>query len=70
MAKNVGSTDKIIRLIVGVLLIVLPFVSGLSVFASTAATLVAIVIGAVLVGTALFNFCPLYRVLGIHTCRA
>lgn len=25
--------------------------------------------GAVLLATALFNFCPLYRLLGINTCR-
>jgi len=69
MAKNVGSADKIIRLISGVVLIALPFISGFAVFESTAITIAAVVVGAILIGTALFNFCPLYRVLGIRTCR-
>lgn len=68
MAKNVGSADKVIRLIAGVILIALPFVSGLALFESSTTTIVAAAVGAVLIGTALFNFCPLYRLLGIRTC--
>ena len=69
MAKNVGSADKIIRLIAGVLLIALPFVSGLATFESSAVTIGSVAVGAVLIGTALFNFCPAYRLLGIRSCR-
>jgi len=67
MAKNVGSLDKIFRLVAGLLLIVLPFVSGIAFFESSTTTLLSALVGAVLVGTALFNFCPIYRILGIRT---
>jgi len=69
VAKNVGSTDKIIRLIAGIGLLALVFLSGLAIFQSTAVTIVAVVVGIILIGTALINFCPLYRVLGIGTFR-
>jgi len=69
MAKNVGSIDKIIRLVAGILLIVLPFVSGISLFESSTMTLLSVVVGVVFVGTALFNFCPIYRIFGIRTCK-
>jgi hypothetical protein len=67
MNKNVGSTDRIIRLITGVLFLTLPFVSGMSLFDSISLKLGSVIVSAVLIGTALFNFCPLYRVLGIRT---
>jgi len=69
MAKNVGSADKVIRLVAGAILIALPFAFSLAAFESTAATGAAVAVGAILIGTALLNFCPLYRVLGIRTCR-
>lgn len=69
MIKNVGSTDKIIRVIAGALLLVLPFVSGLAAFENPSVMIGSLVVGAVLIGTGLFNFCPLYRVLGLRTCK-
>ncbi len=67
MSVNVGSADKAIRIILGALLIALPFVSGLAAFSSSAATIGSVVVGVVLIATALFSFCPIYRVLGIGT---
>ena len=69
MTKNVGSTDKILRLIVGAVLVILPLFTGMTVFESPAMTIASLLVGAVLIGTALFNFCPLYRLLGIRTCK-
>jgi len=69
MAKNVGSVDKFIRLIAGVVLIALPFISGIALFDNATMSIAAVVVGAVFIGTALFSFCPLYRVLGIRTCK-
>ena len=57
--KNVGGFDRIARFILGLVLL------GL---------MVAGVIGAwgwlglILLGTAVFGFCPLYKPLGINTC--
>lgn len=67
MINNVGSADKIIRLVAGAALIALPFTPGVMAYHSGVETIVLVVVGAVLVSTALNNFCPLYRVLGLYT---
>lgn len=66
---NVGSLDRILRFLVGIVLVALPLVTtafdgwGAWRFLSLAA-------GIVMLGTALFRFCPAYRLLGIRTCAA
>ena len=60
--KNVGSTDRLIRLIGGAALVVLAFVVMMGVW-----KWVAIVVGAILVATAFMNFCPIYAMLGMRT---
>lgn len=62
---NVGSADRLIRILLGLVLIALPFMSGWG----TLGTIVSAVIGAVLVVTALVRFCPLYRLIGVRTCK-
>ena len=58
MKANVGSYDRIIRLIAGLVAI------GLGIyFQSWWGAL-----GVVLIITAAFSFCPLYPLLGINTC--
>lgn len=66
---NVGSTDRLIRIIIGVVLIAAPFLPFLAgSFAGLGALryLVALA-GVVLVGTAVLRFCPLYAIFGIRT---
>ena len=59
--KNVGSTDKVIRYIIGVILLSLLFIiPGNLKFIG--------LIGLVPILTAAFSFCPLYAILGIKTC--
>ncbi len=59
MKKNIGITDKVIRIILGVLVGVLGIIFhtwwGL--------------VGVVLIGTALINWCPLYLPFGISTAK-
>jgi hypothetical protein len=64
MKKNMGSADKIIRLIIAAVLAFL-FYNG-----TITGTLgiVAVVIAAVFALTSLVSFCPLYPLLGINTC--
>lgn len=69
MHANVGSTDRIIRAIVGLALIVLPFFAGGTALANPLLQWGAAAIGAVLVVTALVRFCPLYRLFGLSTCK-
>lgn len=66
LARNVGSIDKIIRLVVGVLLAAWGFLgAGL---ASTIGVL-AVVVGVILIATGVINFCPLFKILGISSLR-
>ena len=69
MIKNIGSPDRIARLVVGVLLLVLVLFSGMPLLQSGLWKGIFAIVGVVLIGTALMNFCPLYRLLGIRTCR-
>lgn len=67
--QNVGTPDRIIRLILGALLIIAPFVTGWAIWASVIALWVSVVVGAVLIATALFSFCPIYAALGLSSKR-
>lgn len=58
-AKNVGSIDKVIRIVAGVVLL------GLGAFGSLGWWGL---IGVIPLGTALLNTCPLYTILGVNTC--
>ena len=69
MTANVGSIDRILRLIIGVVLVLAPFVSSMSLFAAGWVTWVSVIVGVVLVATAGMRFCPLYRIFGIRTCK-
>ena len=68
MTANVGNLDRILRAILGVVLILVPFVSGAAVFEGWLMW-VSVIAGAVLLFTAATRFCALYQVLGIKTCR-
>lgn len=65
LTKNVGSVDQVIRIIAGIALIALAFIK----FGGIASTggIVAAIVGVVLILTAIINFCPLYRILGMST---
>ena len=69
MSANVGSIDRIIRLVAGIVLVALPFLTNMAIFASGTATIISVVVGLILIGTAAMKFCPLYRLFGIQTCR-
>lgn len=65
MKINEGKTDRIIRVIVGIVLLALSLfgvVGGWLMWASY-------VVGAVLVLTGIVGFCPLYAVLKFSTAR-
>jgi hypothetical protein len=65
MRKNIGSSDKLVRFLIAAVLVGLYFSDVLS---GTVA-IVSLVAAGVLVFTSLINFCPLYYVLGIKTCK-
>lgn len=63
MTKNMGSADKMIRLIAAAVILILNFTG---VIQGTLAV-VLLIVAAVFVLTSLISFCPLYPLLGINT---
>jgi hypothetical protein len=69
MNANLGTFDRIFRIVLGVVLLAAPFVSGMAIFDSSMAMIVSVIAGIVMVATSAMRFCPLYRVFGIQTCK-
>lgn len=67
MSGNVGSIDRLLRLLIGAVLIVAPLINFMGLGANTIAVYVMIAVGGILVLTAAFGVCPIYRMLGIKT---
>lgn len=65
MKKNMGSADRVIRVILAAIVVVL-YYSGL-ISGTTAIILLAL--AAVFVLTSLVSFCPLYLPFGLSTLR-
>ncbi|MDD3743744.1 MAG: DUF2892 domain-containing protein [Lentimicrobiaceae bacterium] len=65
MKKNIGNTDKLIRLLLALLIAVLYFTN---IITGTLAIVLGI-LALMLVGTSLVSFCGLYTLLGINTCK-
>lgn len=64
MKKNMGTADRVIRVILAAIFAFLYFngtVTG-------TAGIVLLILGAVFALTSLVSFCPLYTLLGIRTC--
>lgn len=64
MKKNMGSIDRIIRLLLAAIFAYLYFagiVTGTS-------GLILVILGGVFVLTSLVSFCPLYTLFGVNTC--
>jgi hypothetical protein len=64
MKKNMGNTDRVIRLIVAAIVGVLYYTGTIS----GTLGLVLLVLAGVFVLTSLVSFCPLYAPFGISTC--
>ena len=56
--KNVGSTDRILRIVVGAALLSLVFIGPQTPWGY---------VGVILIATAFINFCPLYAIFGWKT---
>lgn len=65
---NVGSTDRIVRIVLGVVLLALVVFKPIALMQSSAMTIVALIAAVVLIGTAVVRFCPAYKVIGASTC--
>jgi uncharacterized membrane protein len=63
MKKNMGTIDKVIRILVAVVVVILYFTHVIS----GVLAIVLLALSAVFVITSLLGFCPLYRLLGLST---
>jgi hypothetical protein len=66
MNANVGSPDKLIRVVLAVVAGVVAFVVG----AGSVLGIVLLAVAAILLVTSAVSFCPIYRVLGMSTHKA
>ena len=64
MKKNMGLTDRIIRVIVAAIIGILYF-SGMI---SGTLGMVLLILAGIFVLTSLISFCPLYAPFGLNTC--
>lgn len=68
MTHNIGTADRAMRALVGVVLLALTWIAPIAVFHGTLAVTLITIVGLVMIGTALFRVCPLYTLLGMSTC--
>lgn len=64
MKKNMGTTDKTVRVIIAVIIAILYFSNVLT----GVLGVVLLVLAGVFVLTSLISFCPLYTLFGLTTC--
>jgi len=63
MKKNVGTIDKVIRILIAVVVVVLYFTHVIS----GVLAIILLVLSAILVVTSLLSFCPIWLALGLST---
>jgi hypothetical protein len=65
MKKNMGSVDRIVRVVVAAIIAVLFFTKVIT----GALGIILLVLAAVFLLTSVVSFCPLYAPFGISTCE-
>jgi uncharacterized membrane protein len=64
MPKNMGTLDRVLRIIVAIVLAYLAYTGALA----GGLALGAYIVAAVFLVTSLVGFCPAYRLIGVDTC--
>jgi hypothetical protein len=65
MKANMGTADKFIRVLIGILIAVLYYLNVIS----GVTAIIILAFGIILLITSLVSFCPLYTLFGINTCK-
>lgn len=65
MKKNMGTADRVIRVLIAAVIAILYFMNILS----GTLGIVLLVLAGVFVLTSLVSFCPLYAPFGLKTCK-
>jgi hypothetical protein len=68
-SENVGGIDRLLRLLVGAALIAAPYFVQSQIWANSLFRIGLPIVGAILVLTALFRFCPAYKLTGWNTSK-
>ena len=66
MTRNLGQTERAIRVALGIVLVSVGYMADLS----QGAALAAYAVGVIALGTAALGFCPAWKLFGINTCQA
>jgi hypothetical protein len=65
MKKNMGSYDKLIRLAIAIVIIVLYYTGVLP----ETLGIIGLIVALILTLTSLVSFCPIYALFGMNTCK-
>ena len=65
MKKNMGSADKIIRVILAIVFAAL-YASGT---VTVTVGIILVIFGGIFLATSFIGFCPQYKLAGISTCK-
>ena len=68
MSANVGTIDRGLRLIIGVIAFALLFVEPFASLGWGLEKIGLLAVGVIMIGTSSIKFCPLYRIFGLRTC--
>jgi hypothetical protein len=63
LMSNVGTIDRIVRAIVGLGLLIVPFVASWPALVLA----ISVLVGLILIATAVISFCPIYALLGLSS---
>ncbi len=66
---NVGTPDRLVRLVIGAMLAAAPFLTWWAIWANPVALWTSVIIGTVLIATSALGFCPIYAALGLSSKR-
>ena len=65
MKKNMGTTDRMIRVIIAIVVSILFFTQTIT----GTIGLILLVLSGIFLATSFISFCPLYVPFGINTCK-
>lgn len=65
MTRNLGNGERVIRIVIGVILLIWGYTAGAPIWGAT----IAYVVGAATLMTGIVGFCMVWKALGINTCQ-
>lgn len=65
MKRNMGKADRVIRIFIAAIIAIL----YLTQIMSGVLTIILLIVGFIFLVTSVTGFCPIYKLLGINTCK-